>query len=228
MENLPTKLELFNCDVMRISQHHKKIIANSLAIAQYFGKRPSEVNKRIRSLNKKGLCKIAPSYYLNQQEKKQIYYELSRDEYFLIALGFTGNKAEQLKTNIIKLINQLEAELIKWQTGKLTACTATKQANDELMWLKTELEKVIPTSKRCTWLFTHIQIAINKEVTGKGKKIDRRTLSTNELDNITNLEKLVQAEILSRKEQGLDPEIIRNEILQIIRKEEPIRRAVLT
>jgi len=228
MENLPRKLELLNCDVMSINLHHKKIMTNSLAIAQYFGKRPSDVNKRIKALVKKRLCKIAPSYYINQQGKKQSYYELNRDQYLLIALGFTGNKAEQLKINIIKLINQLEAELIKWQTGKLTACTATKQANDELMWLQTELEKVIPTSKRCTMLFTHVQLAINKAVTGKGKKIDRKTLSTNELDNITNLEELVQAQILSRKEKGLDPEIIRNEILQIIRKEEPTRRAVLT
>jgi len=227
-KDFPTNLDLLKGDIVSINLCHKKIITSSLQVAKYFNKRPADVNRRIRNLIKKGLCKITPSDYLNQQRKTQKYYELNRDQFMLVALGFNGDKAEQFKVEIIERFNKLESELIEWRKGRLTASDSTKTANKELQWLQNELTIVIPNSKRCTMLYSHFQIAINKIVTGKGVKVDRDTLSNSEINQIIQLEALVQTEISVRKKGGIAPEKIRDDVLEIVRKTEPSRRAVLT
>ena len=218
MEALPSKLDLLQSSIVSIDYKHKKVITNSLQIASYFGKRPSDVNRRIARLVKKGLCKVTQSYYLNQQGKKQNYYELSRDIFLLVVLGFTGVKADQFKADFIQLFNRLEAELHQWQTGRKLTVNATKQANDELQWLKSELAKVIPTSKRCTMIFNHFQIAINKAVTGKGIKIDRNNLQIDQLNQIERLEEGVQAKVKQLRMDGVEPEKIRDDVLGMIKR----------
>lgn len=217
ISTLPRKAELLQHDLVDIDQHHKKVITNTLQVADYFSKRPSEVNRRIASLTKKGLCRIAPSYYLNQQGKQQNYYELNRDQFLLVVMGFTGDKADQFKTDFIRLFNQQEAELQQWQNGRLIATNATKQANDQVAVLQADLAKVIPASNRCKMLFNHIQIAINKSVTGVGKKIDRDSLPIDQLNEIERLEHAVQAEIKQLKADGIAPEQIRDDVLVLIK-----------
>ena len=130
MTAIPTKSELLEVSLVAVDKQHKKIITNSIQIANHFLKRPSEINRRIALLSKKGLCRIAPSYYRNQQGKKQVYYVLNRDEFLLVVLGFTGDKADRFKADFIKLFNQQEAELKQWRAGRLVAADTTKQAND--------------------------------------------------------------------------------------------------
>ena len=213
---LPTKSELLEVSIVAIDQFHKKATTNTIQLANHFLKRPSEINRRIALLSNKGLCRIAPSYYLNQQGKKQKYYELNRDEFLLVVMGFTGSQADQFKADFIKLFNQQETELRQWQQGRLAAIDTTKEANGQIYLLKNKLAETIPNSKRCTMLFVHIQQAITKIATGKANT-NRDTMTEGQLLKISNLEEQVEIQIEQLNREGLPPITIRNEVISTIK-----------
>ena len=213
---LPTKSELLEVSIVAIDQFHKKVITNTIQLANYFLKRPSEINRRIALLSNKGLCRIAPSYYLNQQGKKQKYYELNRDEFLSVVMGFTGSKADKFKSDFIQLFNQQETELRQWQQGRLVAIDTTKEANDQIHLLQNKLAETIPNSKRCTMLFVHIQQAITKIATGKANT-NRDTMTEGQLLKISNLEEQVEIQIEQLNREGLPPITIRNEVIATIK-----------
>ena len=213
---LPTKSELLEVSIVAIDQFHEKAITNTIQLANHFLKRPSEINRRIALLSNKGLCRIAPSYYLNQQGKKQKYYKLNRDEFLLVVMGFTGSQADQFKADFIKLFNQQETELRQWQQGRLVAIDKTKEANGQIYLLKNKLAETIPNSKRCTMLFVHIQQAITKIATGKANT-NRDTMTEGQLLKISNLEEQVEIQIEQLNREGLPPITIRNEVIATIK-----------
>ena len=213
---LSTKSELLEVSIVAIDQFHKKVITNTIQLANYFLKRPSEINRRIALLSNKGLCRIAPSYYLNQQGKKQKYYELNRHEFLLVVMGFTGSKADKFKSDFIQLFNQQETELRQWQQGRLVAIDTTKEANDQIHLLQNKLAETIPNSKRCTMLFVHIQQAITKIATGKANT-NRDTMTEGQLLKISNLEEQVEIQIEQLNREGLPPITIRNEVIATIK-----------
>jgi Rha family phage regulatory protein len=213
---LPTKSELLEVSIVATDQFHKKVITNTIQLANHFLKRPSEINRRIALLSNKGLCRIAPSYYLNQQGKKQKYYELNRDEFLLVVMGFTGSKADKFKSDFIQLFNQQETELRQWQQGRLVAIDTTKEANGQIYLLKNKLAETIPNSKRCTMLFVHIQQAITKIATGKANT-NRDTMTEGQLLKISNLEEQVEIQIEQLNREGLPPIKIRNEVIATIK-----------
>ena len=90
----------------------------SLKVASAFNKRHDDLLKKIKKLNKGfgGLGKIAESYfiastYLNEQNKEQPCYNISRDGFVLLTMGFTGKKALEFKIKYIEAFNAMEAEL---------------------------------------------------------------------------------------------------------------------
>lgn len=198
---LPAKEELLTNGLVAIDQHHRKITTNSLQVAAYFGKRASDVNRKVDHLNRIGLCKIAPSYYLNKQNKRQKFFPLNRDEFLQLALGFTGRKAEQFRRDFIQFFNEQEAELEEWEADRIQAAEWTNQANDSIFQLQTRLKSELPDSKKGAFIFTHIQQAINKAVTGKASP-NRDEMSIEQLQAITGLEVEVRDAIEGYFEQG--------------------------
>jgi Rha family phage regulatory protein len=215
MALLPTKADLLKTDIVAIDKHHKKVITNTIQLANHFLKRPSEINRRIALLSNKGLCRIAPSYYLNQQAKKQKYYELTRDEFLLVVMGFTGSKADKFKSDFIKLFNHQEAELTQWRAGRLIASDMTKDANDQIYKLKNDLKKVIPNSRRCSMIFNHFQRSITKAATGSAKT-KRDVMTFSQLDQVAEIEQNVQDYIKQLRLAGVDPIQIRANTMAMI------------
>lgn len=214
--NLPTKSDLQQNNLVDIDQHHKKITTNTLQVAIHFGKRPSEINRRIVTLSKRGLCRIAPSYYLNQQGKQQKYYELNRDQFLLVVMGFTGNKADIFKADFIQLFNQQEEELTQWRKQRSIASDTTKQANDQVYLLWQDLGEVIPSSMRYKMLFVHVQQAITKVATGSAKT-DRATMTADQLHQVEVIEQQTETEIERLRSDGVEPERIRDDVLIMIK-----------
>tara|TARA_R110002050_G_scaffold57423_5_gene129278 strand:+ start:199227 stop:199973 length:747 start_codon:yes stop_codon:yes gene_type:complete len=214
--NLPTKLDLLQTNLVDIDWQHKQVITNTLQVADYFGKRPSNVNQRITSLVKRGRLKIKPTYYLDQQGKQQKYYELNRDQFLLVVMGFTGDKADQFKADFIRLFNQQEQELQYWQQQRYLASESTKQTNEQLYWLQTELAKIIPSSRCCTMLFIHVQQAVNKAATGSAKT-DRKQMTSEQLYEVKQIEQHVEAEIRRLRSDDIAPEQIRSDVLASIK-----------
>jgi len=209
---LPTKSELLEVSLVAIDQHHKKVITSTVQIADYFGKRHSNVIRILTALNKMCVLKIEPTYYLDQQGRKQVYYQLNRDEFLLVVMGFTGIKAVQFKADFIKLFNLYETELIEWQQGRRIASDKTKEANHRIDWLKSALAETIPDSNKCKMLYVHIQGAINRAVTGKANT-KRESMTSSQLLKIGNMEQWVEANIEQLKREGLPALHIRDEIL---------------
>ncbi|QDL31502.1 Rha family transcriptional regulator [Serratia liquefaciens] len=118
-----TALEPISAVIPEVTNSNGKIITTSVAVANYFHKRHDNVMDKIRSI----MEECDPSYRLlnfketvyhrenpsGGQEIPTAMFELTRDAFVLIVMGFTGKKALQWKIDYINAFNQMEAELQK-------------------------------------------------------------------------------------------------------------------
>lgn len=89
---------------------------SSLDIAKKFGKQHDDVLKIIRRVSADlpenfRLGNFAESSYLNGQRKNQPCFDLTRDAFTLVVMGFTGKQALMWKLRYIEAFNAMEAEL---------------------------------------------------------------------------------------------------------------------
>lgn len=93
-----------------------KPVVSSLTIASHFGKQHKDVLRKIESLeipDDFGRRNFTPSSYVNGQNKEQPAYNLTRDGFSLLVMGFTGKKATLWKVRYIEAFNMMEQELSK-------------------------------------------------------------------------------------------------------------------
>lgn len=103
-------------------------VTSSLAVADFFSKRHDDVLKKIRILDcSPEFCarNFAETSILVRQPnggtRKLPCYQITRDGFAFLAMGFTGKRAAQLKEAYINAFNQMEQALI----GKVdTSCVA--------------------------------------------------------------------------------------------------------
>jgi Rha family phage regulatory protein len=94
-----------------------KATTTSMKVAEYFGKRHDDVLKAIRNLLKNETVNarrnFAECLKINElaNGKKEPYYDLDRDGFTLLAMGFTGKQALQFKLSYIDAFNQAEKAL---------------------------------------------------------------------------------------------------------------------
>ncbi|EEW2009201.1 Rha family transcriptional regulator [Escherichia coli] len=103
-------------------------VTSSLAIADYFAKRHDDVLKKIRTLECSPEFRARnfaeTSISVNQPNggtRKLPCYQITRDGFAFLAMGFTGKRAARFKEAYITAFNQMEQALI----GKVdTSCVA--------------------------------------------------------------------------------------------------------
>ncbi len=88
-------------------------LTSSLDIANVFGKEHFHVLRDIENLLKElpedfNQSNFGLSSYINQQNKEQPMYNLTRDAFTLLAMGFTGKKALAFKLKYIEAFNAME------------------------------------------------------------------------------------------------------------------------
>ena len=94
-------------------------VTTSLKIAELFGKNHKEVLRDIRDkvvpnvTDDFGQRNFAPSSYVNEQNKHQPMYYITRDGFAMVAMGYTGAKAMKFKEAYINEFNKMEAMLQK-------------------------------------------------------------------------------------------------------------------
>ncbi|WP_421505400.1 Rha family transcriptional regulator [Brucella pseudogrignonensis] len=99
-----------------VSVKDGKVFANSRDVAEFFGKEHKNVLRDIANL----LCE-APGIELNFEPielevkvgfgfRKVRGYDMTRDGFTLLAMGFTGKKALQFKLQYIEAFNRMEAK----------------------------------------------------------------------------------------------------------------------
>ena len=132
IEKLYLKIELLKYRIASIDLNHENVSIIRLITGQYFNIPASQSSLRISTLNIIGLCKFATSYYLYQQGKHQIYFNLNHDQLLIVVMAFTYDKANHFKADFIQLFNQRENELLHWREKALLTSDSTKQAKDQV------------------------------------------------------------------------------------------------
>lgn len=103
-----------------------QIKVSSLDLAAHFGKRHDHILQAIQNLisdldrlpnfgessEEFRLRNFTEASYINAQNKEQPCYELTRDGFTLLAMGFTGAKALQWKMAYITAFNEMESRLL--------------------------------------------------------------------------------------------------------------------
>lgn len=98
-----------------VFQKDGKVFASSLDVADYFEKRHDHVLRDIRNLLASDPSFALPNFgersatYGNNNSRP--YYDMTRDGFVLLAMGFTGAKAQRFKIAYIEAFNRMETDL---------------------------------------------------------------------------------------------------------------------
>ena len=101
-----------------VSCQNRQAVTTSVIVAQVFGKRHKDVLKAIANLladlESEGVSRrsFAPRDYTDERGKTYAMYEMDRDGYSLLAMGFNGRKALRFKTQYIDAFNKMERALL--------------------------------------------------------------------------------------------------------------------
>jgi Rha family phage regulatory protein len=109
-----------------VSCNHRQAVTTSVIVAKVFGKRHKDVLKAIANLltdlEGEGISRrsFAPRDYTDERGRTHLMYEMDRDGYSLLAMGFNGRKALKFKTQYIAAFNEIERALrhrenLSWQ-----------------------------------------------------------------------------------------------------------------
>ena len=94
-------------------------VTSSLAVANFFSKRHDDVLKKIRTLECSASFtsrNFSVSDYTDCTGRKLPCYQITRDGFAFLAMGFTGKRAAQFKEAYINAFNQMEKLLSKPST----------------------------------------------------------------------------------------------------------------
>lgn len=108
---------------------NSRLVTTSQAIADYFDKQHKHVLEKIRSLDcspefaTANFSTVVIKIQAGFMQKDAEGYEVTKDGFMFLVMGFTGKKAARLKEAYIAKFNAIEAELHK------RASTASRQGN---------------------------------------------------------------------------------------------------
>ena len=100
-------------------RYEEKLVTTSLKVAEHFEKEHKHVLESIRNLAAENSAAIffRETTYTDRG-KKYPMYEMDRDGFSLLAMGFTGEKALKWKLDYIKAFNAMESELKRIYTER--------------------------------------------------------------------------------------------------------------
>ena len=178
-----------------------EIFANSLQIAEVFDKGHHNVLRLISNLPKDEFFtqNFKESSYLNKQNRKQPCYNLTRDGFSLLVMGFTGQKAYKWKIEFIKAFNLMEAELNRIKTAQQSSSLNLQSKFAEILSaLKEKSNEADEYKAKYYESLERENSLLRDRLMFKSENLQKSTrLSESEKENIINLYKsgLSQAEI---------------------------------
>lgn len=128
-------------------------MVDSRFVAEVFNKEHRDVLKAIRNLIKEesGYSSdfrqrnFAQSSYINEQNKKQPCYVMTRDGFTALVMGFTGRRANQFKEAYIRRFNEMEERIkylqsLREQHPQLTAAIQSAHENPKFYHFSNEMD----------------------------------------------------------------------------------------
>lgn len=146
-------------------------VTTSLRVAEIFGKRHDDVLKRIRNLDcgeEFNARNFADVEYLDPKGEVRPAYELTRDGFTLLVMGFTGPKALAFKIAFIERFNAMEAALRNGSNFGLVIPPALSLGDyhatrEHLCELQAELDALFGQFKAAKIEVTHAEIEAMRE-----------------------------------------------------------------
>jgi Rha family phage regulatory protein len=125
-----TGKRLTDSQQIEIIEQNEKLVVSSLEVARHFGKQHRNVIRAINRIIREcpseingsdfRLLNFEQSSYLNEQNKEQPMYLLTREGFVILAMGFTGKEAFVWKVKYIAAFKAMEQALKQeqqWVTG---------------------------------------------------------------------------------------------------------------
>ena len=101
-------------DALVLSNKKGQDVTTSLIIAEVFGKDHKNVLRDIQNLdcpNEFNQLNFEPIEYLDSRGRKQTAYEITKDGFSFLVMGYTGGKAAEFKVKFINEFNKRDALL---------------------------------------------------------------------------------------------------------------------
>ena len=111
------------------------IVVSSVDVSDKFGKIHRDVMRSIKKLATStgdfGMRNFAHTSYTTSQNKTHECYNMTRDGFALLAMGFTGNEALEWKIKYINAFNSMESALLNTAPTLETVNQIVKRAESD-------------------------------------------------------------------------------------------------
>lgn len=162
----------------------------SILLAEKFGKRHKAVLRKIENLPKDDFNRrnFVPVKYTDAKGEDRKMYEITRDGFSYIAMGFTGEEAHIWKVKFIEAFNKMERHLRNMLKKEWIEHRA--EAALEYKMMARTLQEVRKLDGKSTqhFHFSNEAKLVNWALTGEFKKVDRDGLNDQELKVLVELE----------------------------------------
>ena len=199
---------------------NKQATTTSLIVSEYFGKRHERIMRDIEDIrlkfnkHKNGVIEFKKMFqensYSDTRNRKQVMYEINRDGFMLLVMGFTGQKAFDIKLKFIEAFNLMEEYIKKNELEKLNKANhewllsrsdgkLTRRAETDVIAIKIGYARSQGSKSPEKYYMQYSKLVNGMVGIGSGKRdvIDIKTLNT-----IAFLEDLISTTILKEMEKG--------------------------
>lgn len=172
----------------------EKVVVTSLDIAETFKKEHKQVLRDIREIKcsaEFGRYNFTPTSYIDQWNRKQPMYYVTRDGFTLLAMGYTGEKALRFKEGYIKQFSEMEKTLIDKERERVKVTTCRLALTEALQ------QSVENLHGHSYSLYTDL---IYKAVFGKNTRQLRETLKLDKKANLRDFFSVEELRAVQSKE----------------------------
>ncbi|AVI66540.1 Rha family transcriptional regulator [Shewanella sp. WE21] len=114
-KNTPTQLVFIN---------GQQTITSSLIVADYFAKRHCDVLRKLDQILIEAPSEFTSTHFCVNLQNQKVgnnqrdlrHYQMTKDGFMFLVMGFTGAKAAELKINFINAFNEAQARLSRTQS----------------------------------------------------------------------------------------------------------------
>lgn len=112
-------VDSISCVIPEITVHNNRPVTNSIAVANFFGKMHKHVLEKIRMLGcspaftTANFSAVVLTAQAGFDEREIEAYEMTKNGFIFLVMGFTGKKAAAFKEAYIAEFDRMEAELLK-------------------------------------------------------------------------------------------------------------------
>ena len=187
-------------------RYEEKLVTTSLKVAEHFEKEHKNVIQAIENLAAEN---SAASFFkettYKSRGKEYPMYEMDRDGFSLLAMGFTGEKALKWKLDYIKAFNAMEAELKRIYTERQQWQIERDKGVIVRHILTDTIKMKVSDSPHKKFMYPNYTKLIYKTIFGKtmkelqeqygvkGKESIRDYVTADELKQIESMEMLVSS-----------------------------------